>query len=34
MRIAVDSDLFFYSLDHSRDGLKKRGISPSDIKNS
>ena len=34
MRIAVDSDLFFYAvLDHDRDVLKKREISPSEIRN-
>jgi hypothetical protein len=34
MRIAVDSDIFFYAiLDHNPESLKKKGIYPTKIKN-
>lgn len=33
MRVAVDSNIFFFAITHGREHLKKRDIKPGDIKN-
>lgn len=34
IRIAIDSDIFFYSISHNRNILKKKNINPTEIRNN